>query len=389
MPRVGQPDGIKVVHLITSLATGGAERFLARLLSATDRERFQNVVVSMTDEGAIGRDLRDIGVPVFALGMRRGIPGPLAFAKLLRLLRLQAPAVLQTWLYHSDLLGLVACRLAKVPHLVWNIRCSNTDDLYKTGLSGLTVRLLARYSHRPDAVIVNSEAGVKAHTALGYEPRRWEVIPNGINPEDFSPMADARHSFRRELGVDDGAVLIGLVARYDPLKDHATFLEAAAQVRHMDNVFFVLVGLGADKDNLELVSLIERLGLADSVLALGERGDIRRINAALDIATCSSRGEGFPNVIAEAMACGTPCVTTDVGDATEILGDAGVSVPPSDPRAFADAIRGLIQAGGAQRQSLGERARKRITEHYGLDHVARRYEALYFDLAANRSDASC
>jgi len=354
---------------------------LVRLLSKMNGERFSNIAISVTDEGRLGRPLRDLGVPVHALEMRRGTLDPAGLWRLTRLLRQERPDLVQTWLYHSDLLGLIASRLTGVPRLAWNIRCSETDERYRTGLRGVLVRILSRLSAWPDVVIANSSAGVASHRRIGYHPRRWEMIPNGIDVDCFHEDAEARIDVRRELGLDQDCILVGLVARFDPLKDHPTFLRAAARlVQNGNDVRFVLIGAGMDSQNQELTQLIDTMGLAGRVFLLGERNDIPRLDAALDIGVCSSTGEGFPNMIAETMACGVPCVTTDVGDAAELVGASGISVPARDPDAMAAAFRELLDAGVEGRRQRGEAARRQIAGHFDLATMVSRYEALYTEL---------
>lgn len=369
---------IKVVHLITGLSTGGAEHTLCRLLAGMDKESISNVTVSLTDEGTLGKKIRAMGIPVRALHMRRGVPSPAGLLRLIRILRLERPSILQTWLYHSDFLGLIAARMARVPHLAWNIRCSETDSRYTKGLSGATLKMLARFSSSPDAVLVNSEAGRRTHEKLGYHPRRWELIPNGVDVETFRPDPGSYESLRSELRLAPDSLLIGLIARYDPLKDHATFLSAAMEFLRTDgDAHFVLAGSDVHESNSSLMARVRKSGIGKRIHLLGERDDVQRLNAGLDIATCSSTGEGFPNVIAEAMACGTPCVSTDVGDARALIGDTGLLVPREDPSALAQAWRELLDAGPAKRHDLGEAARARIANCYDLRVITRRYQAFY------------
>lgn len=377
---------VKVVHLITGLVRGGAETALYRLLAGMDRDRFENVVVSLTEAGAMAADIRALGVPVHAVRMSRAAPGPAAAWRLLRRLRAERPDILQTWLYHADLAGLVAGRLARVPAIAWNVRCAETDARYRRGLGGLVVRLLARLSSRPDVVVVNSEAGRRVHAALGYRPRRWLVAANGFDTALFRPDPAAPAALREALGLAPDCPVIGLVARYDPLKDHATFLRAAALLAGDEpEVRFVLVGAGADDGNPTLTGLVGELGLGGRVRLLGERRDVPALTAGFDIAACSSVGEGFPNVVGEAMACAVPCVATDVGDSAALVGETGRVVPPGDPGAMAAAWRELLEMGPAGRAELGRAARRRIEEEFTLAAAVGRYEALYAELAGSAS----
>ncbi len=381
---MSSPDApLKVVHLITGLARGGAETMLYRLLTRLDRQRFASVVVSLTDRGALGAAIAALGVPVHALGMRRGVPAPQAVGRLWRLLRRERPAVLQTWLYHADLLGLVAGRLAGVPAVVWNVQCSDMDLRHYPPLTALTRRLLAALSRAPQAVVSCSYRAKEDHERLGYRPRRWRVIPNGFDLEQFRPDPAAPARLRQLLGAPPAAPLIGLVARYDPQKDHATFLQAARRLLDMRaDVRFVLVGAGVDWHNPRLAAPARALGLEPHLHLLGERDDVAALLPGLDLATLSSAfGEGFPNAVGEAMACGVPCVVTDVGDAAYLVGDTGRVVPPRDPAALAAAWAALLARPAAERQALGRAARARVATLFSLEAVTKQYAALYAELA--------
>jgi glycosyltransferase involved in cell wall biosynthesis len=366
-----------IVHLIIGLQTGGAELMLTRLVAHTDRARFRPVVVSMTDSGSLGPVIERAGVECVALGLRRGIPDPIGLWRLDRVLRRAQPDILQTWLYHADMLGLIVRQLMPVRHLLWNLRCS---DMRLPPLNAALRRVLARFSAVPDAVIVNSQAGKRFHERIGYRPRRWEYVPNGFDTEALTPDPQARRRLRCELGVAEDAVVIGLPARYHPMKDHTTFF-AAARILALarPEARFLLVGAGTERSN----PVHARSGIADRLLPLGERGDMAAVYAALDIATLTSAsGEGFPNVLGEAMACGVPCVATDIGDAAIVLGEAGLVVPPRDPEALAAAWERLIAAGPQARRELGLTARAHIVRDHALEAVVGRYQALYDDILA-------
>lgn len=373
---------IRVTHLISGLSVGGAEMMLWRLLSRMDRARFESDVISLSDAGPVADRLRAIDIPVRALGMRQGRPSVGGFYRLTAALRHSRPDVLQTWLYHADIAGLVAGQTVGIPSIVWNIRASDMDMSHYKALSGLAVRACARWSHRPRAVVVNSEAGRRHHERLGYRPRRWELIPNGLDTSAFRPDARARREVRDEIGIPAECVVAGSVARFDPMKDQAGFLRAAAIVAgRTEGVHFVLAGKGVDWDNLVLRESAAAASLDGRVHLLGPRTDVPRLMAAFDIGVSSSAfGEGFPNVVAEAMASGVGCVTTDVGDARLIVADTGEVVAPSDPAAFAAAIERMVRLGPGGRADLGRAARARVVEHYDLPIAVTRYEQLYASL---------
>ena len=376
---------IKILHLITDLATGGAEVMLYKVLSRLDRSQFRNTVVSMTDRGVLGEPIGALQVPVFTLGLRRGIPNPVGLFRLLRILRSERPDILQTWLYHSDLLGLAAGKLSRVPVIAWNIRCSNMDMRHYPKLTSVVLRVLVWLSKYPELVIYNSNAGGVFHQHLGYRPRRQVVIPNGFDMDEFQPDSEARSWFRKELGLAPAAPLVGLIARYDPMKDHQNFLRAVAVViRQRPGIHFVLVGQGVDESNPELVAEIRNQHVSQNLHLLGKRHDIRNIIPALDVLVLSSAfGEGFPNVLGEAMSAEVPCIVTDVGDAAAIVGDTGRIVGAKDAYGLATAIADLVDLPPKERRSLGLAARNRIEQYFSLPSVVRQYELLYKELVAS------
>jgi len=370
---------IRIVHVISDLDTGGAEMMLAKLVGAMGRDRFSNTVISLTDRGQLGEQIESSGVAVHTLGMKRGRPDILALPRLIRLLKTLKPTIVQSWLYHADLLSALAVKFSGSPILVWNVRCSDMDLTHYPPLTRLVQRVLAQWSATPAAVIVNSEAGKQQHERLGYHPRRWDIIPNGFDTERFRPDAGLRLSLRKEWHVPENAVVVALVARVDPMKDHATFLNAAQQVanaRH--HVYFLLVG----KDTQTMAPAVAAKGLTDRLRVLGYRSDIECLLPGVDVLCLSSAfGEGFPNVLGEAMACGVPCVSTDVGDARSIISDTGLVVPVRDPAALAHAIIDMIDRGPAAREHLGRAARARIEAECSLPRIVDRYTALYSDLS--------
>lgn len=372
----------KILHLITDLSTGGAEVMLFRLLSHVDRSSFYNIVVSMTDDGTLGKHIKTLGIPVYTLNMKKGVPNPMGLLHLVRLLLKERPQILQTWLYHADLLGLLAGKLTRISNIIWNLRCSYMDMRHYSRLSGLVVKTLAKLSKFPDVVVVNSETGKKFHENIGYNPNRWEIVPNGFDLNIYKPNPESRIKFREDLGLSENTILIGLIARFDPMKDHKNFIKSAlVLLKKFDNIHFILVGRGINENNTLLMKDIIGSKKEKHFHLLGERADIPYIMSALDISSSSSFGEGFPNNIGEAMACSIPCVVTDVGASALIVGGTGMVVPPRNSQALAKAWSELIDLERGVREQLGMAARKRIMENFNLPDITARYEKLYKELA--------
>lgn len=375
---------IHVVHAITGLGRGGAERMLLRLVTHPEDD-VRHTVISLQDGGAYGEEMRKAGVAVHCLGMSRsGLPSPMAFLKLVAHLRNEKPDILQTWLYHADLLGLLAGRLAGVPHIVWGLRCSAMEMAAYRRSSGMVLRALARLSSFPDLVLANSRAGIADHRALGYRPKAWGYIPNGFDLAEWRPDPGAKAELRIKLDLPPDRLLAGLVARFDPQKDHATFLAAAADVaKARPDVSFLLAGLGVEADRSPFAEAAAHPPLAGRLHCLGDSEDLQRLMPGLDVLVLSSAwGEGFPNVIGEAMASAVPCVTTDVGDAAAIVGETGLSVPIGDARAMAMAILAELGLPTEERFRRGAAARERISRLYSIQHVVDEYRRLYHHLTS-------
>jgi glycosyltransferase involved in cell wall biosynthesis len=363
----------KVLYVTAGLRGGGAEAMLARLASAQPGVADDITIVSLLPAEAHMERLRAGDVRVVELRFDKAGGIATGLFKLARLIAESRPDIVQGWMYHGDLAALVALVLSRQrrqTRLIWSIRCTAMDWRgYGIGL-WLVVKACALLSGRPDLVTANSVAGLKSHLALGYRPRRAEVVANGIDIDEFRPDAAARRAVRSELGIADDAIVLAHVARVDTMKDHGSFLAAMAK---LPDLSAVLLGAGT-----------ESLPAAPNVRRLGRRHDVARLFAAADFVVSSSRfGEGFSNVLAEGMACGLPAVATDVGDAKLIVGDTGVIVPPESPDALAAAIRTLAAESALRRAERGSKARARIVENFAMPHAVQRYVDLYESLGSS------
>jgi glycosyltransferase involved in cell wall biosynthesis len=367
------------MHVITGLDIGGAEMMLLKLLSASGDE-WQSMVVSLKDEGMIGPSITKLGVPVECLHLHLNSPNPERFLLLRSLMRRFRPQIIQGWMPHGNLAASLAQFASRIAApVIWNIRMSlDGVDGEKLTTMGL-IRLGAFLSRLPSAIIYNSRSGAKQHENRGYRSGKSVVISNGFDCDIFRPDEHARCGIREQLGLESASILVGLVARFHPMKDQSGFLQAASLVSALHpESRFLLVGKGLTESEPALTKLIKKLDLTGRVLLLGERTDTPRLTAALDIACSSSAcGEGFSNAIGEAMACGVPCVVTDVGDSAYLVGETGVTVPPRNPKALANAVGQLIDAGPAKRKELGMSARKRVKSEFSIPEIARRYDELY------------
>ncbi|MHA1536811.1 MAG: glycosyltransferase [Alphaproteobacteria bacterium] len=356
----------KVLHVITGLHTGGAERTLVTVVGARPHMDPPPSIVALTPGGVNAESLKAAGFKVLDLGMRAGLPNPFALLGLARIIRRERPSCVQSWMYHADLMALLALLLSgrrKSTRLFWGVRCSDMDFSRYSVQLRLVVRLCAWLSRMPDGVIANSEAGREVHKRLGYRPRRFEVVDNGIDPAPFVSSPGIRAEVRREIGVSAKAVVIAAVARVDPMKDYELLLAALAL---LPGVQALAIGTGT-----------QALPEVEGLHRLGRRNDVPRLLAAADILVSSSAfGEGFSNAIAEGMAAGLPVVASDVGDARRIVGEAGSIVPPGDPEALAKAIRALA-GNRAERRRLGAAGRRRISEEFSIERMVSAFAQIH------------
>jgi glycosyltransferase involved in cell wall biosynthesis len=382
---ISPPNKIRVVHIVSGLIAGGAETMLYRLLANMDSALFESEVISMTDQGQLGGKIQQLGVIVTALGMNR-VPSAHKLRTLWSHLRSNPANIIQTWMYHADLIAGIVGKLSTTTPVVWNIR-ANVAPFSKDKKTYLFTKACAYLSASLPARIVScSESARQSHIKAGYDASKIVTIPNGFDLNCPSTGATSLRSLRQELELENTTPLIGLITRYDRRKDLPNFAQAAALLlQKIPEVRFILCGNGINWENKELTDILRNTGIEAACFLLGRREDVTSIMIALDLVTSSSESEGFPNVLGEAMACGVPCVATDVGDSALILGEAGIIVPPKDPQALAAGWRKILTLGKPARVALGLRARRRIEEKFSLRSVVVRYETLYQELLASQS----
>ncbi|MEG4090567.1 glycosyltransferase [Microcoleus sp. Pol12B4] len=372
---------MKIVYTIVGLTTGGAEVMLYRILTRINRERFSPSVVCLMDRGTLGDRIEALGIPVYTIGMKPGaVPTPNVIGKVVNIIRQIKPDLIQGWMYHGN----IAAQFAKVfggleTPVFWSIHYSVYSLSAEKKMTQALIKLGAPISKFAKQVLYVSKISKKQHEALGYEAGNGYVIPNGIDTSLFTPSLEARLTVRQELGLPSTSFLIGSICRYHPMKDHANFIKAAALLlKNYPDTHFMMAGSEVDLANKTLNQLIEKLGIGDRIHLLGERSDMPRLMAALDIMTSASAyGEAFPLVLGEAMSSGVPCTVTDVGDSGWIVGNTGWVVPPKNPHTLAETWQEAIELGADGREKLGKAARSRIIECFSLESIVADYEKLY------------
>ncbi len=372
---------LRVLHIITGLSMEGAELNLLRLLMGMNKNDFSNTVVSLLAGGEIKPKIRDLGVPVFQLNMRRGVSNPFSLKGLLTVYREFKPSVVHCWMNHSNFLGGLIGLIRRDTPVIWDIHHSAaylpTDKLLTRAIT-FGCGKLSWFDSATSRIIFCGHATMSSHVEYGYNPRKMTVIPNGFDTDIFYPDGSLRQKVRYEIGLSDDSPVIGIIARDHPDKDIPNFLKSAswASARNKD-LRFVMVGSGLDSENQSLMNLIRSHGLERVTTLLGVREDIPAIINSFDLLTLSSSTESFPNVIGEAMACGVPCVATDVGDTALLIGAAGKVVPPRRPEELAQAWLDIVCLEQKQKEALGAQARQRILEKFPLSMMTTRYEQLY------------
>lgn len=371
---------MQVLHIITDFDDGGAQAVLYRFITADTENKHH--VISLMNVGWYGRRVLELGVPVHALEMPKSRVTAAGLKQLNKLIREINPDVIQTWMYHSDLIGSIMARLAGKKVVVWGIHNSNLDPAKTSTMTRAIAKGCALLSGIPQKIISCSEEGIRVHAKLGYQQQKMVVVPNGYNLGEFAPDLTVRAELRRQWQIADDTTLFGMVARWDPQKDHANLIAALAHLKSQNLAPWhcALVGSNLSEDNQALVALLEEHGVRDRVSLLGIRTDIPAVMNALDLHVLSSAyGEAFPNVVAEAMSCGTPCVVTAVGDTALIVGDTGWVVPAQDPTqlatAMAEAVREMNEpAVWSERQAL---CRQRIKENFNLQIMVDKYNHVW------------
>ncbi len=357
---------------------------LYKLLSRLDREHFEPMVISLMPGGMFFDRTVQLNVPVYDLGMRQGVPGLGALLRFRKLIKEFQPDIVQGWMYHGNLLAWIGMKFSgSTANIYWSIHQSLADIKAEKPMLASLVRLSARLSGGLKAVVFSASVGRSQHIDNGFASDNALTILDNFDLTAFKTTESAKllHS---DLQLPEDALLVVSIARYAPMKDHKSLIDAAALVvEKFPLVHFVLVGPGVDQDNAVLCEQIQQLELVEHVHLLGQRTDIQSILNNVNVFVLSSSfSESFPNVLGEAMACEVPCVTTDVGDSKVIVGDTGAVVPPNNPTLLADGMISLIALAPEDLQQLGRKARERIEQNFnldGADSFVRQYEKLYND----------
>lgn len=380
---------MKVLHVITALNVGGAETMLAKLLEweSGGASGIAHEVLSLMRPGPMAARVERTGTPLATLGMVRRVPFPSHLLRLRRAVRAARPDLLMGWMYHGQLAATAAAAMAEGrPPVIWTVRHSLDTIRQEKRMTRLILRCGALLSRTPRAIIFNSKTSAAHYRAIGFANPRSVVIPNGFDCDLFRPDPQAGDRLRRLFGIARHAALVGMVARDHPMKDPATLVEAVRRAREAGaDIHLLIAGMGMDAPSPPLAAALAGLP-SDRLTLLGHQSDMPGLLPGLDILVLPSAwGEGFPNIVGEAMASGVPCIATDVGDSGWVIGDTGFTVAPRDPAAMAQALLSLVRMGAEARAGLGAAARARVEKHFPLSKVAPHYVDLCHEVLAGEA----
>lgn len=376
---------MKILHIIVCLNIGGAETMLKRLIESDSASIPNTVVISLTSLGVIGESLRNQGVQIHTLNLL-----PLGFNiiavmwRLIKLIRYYQPDIVQTWMYHADLLGGIAAYLAGYKNIVWGIRTLSLKDSGRiTVLIMKICALLSRWI--PKKIICNAQAAKLAHSHAGYNAICMIVIPNGFDFSQFIATQEQRTALRQACHFSESDIVIGCVGRFHADKGQDNFAKAAAiVVEQHPEAKFLLVGRNCNVENIQLMDWLNHSGLQSHFILLGERHDVPVCLAAMNIYCMPSRTECFPNGLAEAMVMGLPCVATEVGDTSVLVGDTAILVPPQNEQALAEGLLKVLALSAKQRQQMGQRSKERVMAEFSIEKTRECFEAVYQEVISSR-----
>lgn len=378
---------MKILHCITGLSGDGAQRMLLRLALSLREQGFHQEVVNLGPTTDFASFFCDGGIPVRSLKMKAGLASACTgVVRLSRILGEVQPDVVQGWMYHSNLMLVGARFLSRLRSpLLWNIR-RGLDDYQELSLkTRMLIRMSAHTSVSADRILYCSSESRAQHEAFGFAPAAGVVMENGFDVSRFKPSRELREEVRRQYSIATDALVVGCVGRFDIAKGHAYLFDAFADLtRRRPGVTLLCAGRGMSSTHERLREMLRQRSIEGSVVLLGEQAAPERIYPAMDLYCSSSIGEGFPNVVSEAMACGVPCVVTDTGASRAVVGDSGVVVPTRNATALMEGMASMIERGALLRQELGARARARIEKLFSLDAIAARYASLYVESVAPR-----
>lgn len=373
---------MKVFHVITSLDVGGAELVLARLVTSLKQKGVENTVICLLPEGAIAEQIKALNIPVISLGITSFFSSITGLYKLGFLIHKGRPDVVQSWLYHANILTSIATLLLPRTKVVWGIHSNQKVSPKK--ITSFLIKLGAMLSKlSPKKIIYVAQSSMSLHEQMGYSQRVSVVIPNGFDADVFTNCRlGQQSSFKEQYGIPEGKLVIGSVGRWHPDKGIDVMLQAIANLQkvYKNELFFIFAGKGCSDDNVEFHSFKQNCPIPNNILALGECKNIPDLLTTMDIFCLPSRTEAFPLALGEAMAAGVYCVATDVGDVKYLTGNLIDYAISGDCNSLQSVLESAITLSAAQRELLGKKLKDRVNVHFSEDNTVDSYLKIYNDL---------
>lgn len=368
---------MKICHVITSLDIGGAELVLYRLLLAQPELKNDVMVISLTKVGRVGEQLQQAGFTVISLQAIGALSLISAVYKLAVIFKKNKPDIVQSWLYHADLVASLSAVLGRAPHVIWGIHtCQLPKRKPMTRLIMKSCALLS--SVIPERIVCVAEAARQLHICNGYQAAKLTVIPNGFNLADYQSSTEYKSLCRKRLGIAENVLCVGVIGRWHPDKGQDIMLNAISLLQdRFPEVIFIFAGRGCDSSNEAFLSLVRHCPLPQNIIALGERSDITDILQALDVFCLPSRTEAFPLALGEAMCASLPVVATDVGDVRYMTGDLAPLVEKDNIEQLATGLVEMLACTVAERKSLGKKLQQRASTFFSIESMVENYQELY------------
>jgi glycosyltransferase involved in cell wall biosynthesis len=371
---------LKLLHIIAGLKNGGAEAVLFRIIS-DKTYNFQHEVISLSDQGFYGELLLMKGIKVTTLNITSPISVFSGFLRLLSLIKLSRPDIVQTWMYHADILGGIAAKIIGIKKIIWGVHTTflHPEETKKTTKIAVNISKYLSYLV-PTKIICCSETALKSHEKIGYDSSKLMIINNGFDTDAFRPDLKQRNLVRNMLSLDDNVFVIGMIARWHPVKHHEMLLEALKKIKSSNFEWkCLLIGDEMNDENEKLNLLINQYGLKNYVMCLGPRQDMPSVINALDVHILTSSSESFGNVTAEAMSCGVPCIMTNVGEASNLLFEVGWIVPIRNSSSLADCIKDVHKESlNLEKWNLQKlNSRKKIQDNYSIQYMISSYSIVW------------
>ena len=364
----------KLIFIAPDINSGGAENILFNVAKTLNKKDI--ILISLTDSGFYGSKLKNYGYEFYALKMKKNIFAIFKFIYLIILIYKYKPLIVHTWLYRANLFGGVAAKIAGVNKIYWTI---HHDFEYSNFLMMLEMKILILLSYFiPKKIIFGSDISKKNHILNGFSKYKSTIINNGVSTKIFKPNKKFRIDFRKALSIDEDCLVLGNIARYHPLKDHETLFRALQIVKNKGLRFkCILIGSGFTNKIKKIKERINYYELNQNLIIYGQTFKINEIINAFDINILTSKKECSPISLLESMSTGVPCISTNVGDASQLIMDSGWTVQISDFKSLAELIQKIyIDKNIIKIKS--KKARKRVEMFYRLEIMIEKYKALYF-----------